>query len=270
VAPIGPDGSVGVIFCQLAVQMANYIQRILTMTKGPMIVLLSNRSWLSLLAVAGVLLCGHAPARAQQFSADLVTLKGDGTSAPAGRVHVSSDKVRIETPELADGFFVIDGAKPAAFFVRPAARLFMDARQSSRLTRIFVQVDPDDPCRQWEAMAKVAGVVDHGAKSQGSWRCERVGEETIDGNITIAYRAILSPNQELFGWIDPARRFPLRIKTEDGAVITAQNVRDEQQPAQLFEIPSSFRKFDPEALIRQIKQSDVWVANEKDSQRPLP
>ncbi len=53
----------------------------------------------------------------------------------------SDDKVRIETPELADGFFLVDGAKPAAYFVRPAARVFMDARQSSRLTQIFVPVD---------------------------------------------------------------------------------------------------------------------------------
>jgi hypothetical protein len=250
--------------------MANYVQRNPTMTKGPMIVLPSSRSWLSALAVAGFLLCGHAPARAQEFSADLVTLKGDGAPAPTGRLRVSSDKVRIETPELADGFFVIEGAKPAAFFVRPAARLFMDARQSSRLTRIFVQVDPDNPCRQWEAMAKVAGVMDQGLKNQGNWRCERVGEETIDGTSTIAYHAISSPNQELFGWIDPGRKFPLRIKMEDGAVIAARNIRDEPQSAQMFEIPSGFRKFDPEALIQRIKQSDVWVANEKDSRRPNP
>jgi hypothetical protein len=258
------------LFVNCPSKRANYIQRILTMTKGPMIVFPSNRSWLNLLAVAGFLLCGHAPAWAQQFSADLVTLKGDDAPEPAGRLRVSGDRVRIETPQLADGFFVIEGAKPAAFFVRPAARLFMEARQSSRLTRIFVQVDPDNPCQQWEAMSKVARVVDHGAKNQGNWRCERVGEEAIDGNSTIVYRAILSPNQELFGWIDPARRFPLRIKTEDGAVIAARNVRDEPQPAQMFEIPSGFRKFDPEALIERIKQSDVWVANEKASQRQNP
>jgi hypothetical protein len=119
-------------------------------------------------------------------------------------------------------------------------------------------------------MAKVAGVVDQGVKNQGNWRCERVGEETIGGSRTIAYRAISSPHQELFGWIDPVRKFPLRIKTGDGAVIAAQNIRDEPQPAQMFEIPSGFRKFDPEALIQRIMQSDVWVANEKDSQRPHP
>ena len=235
------------------------------MAKGPMNVLPSNRLWFGLLALAGVLLCGRAPAQAQQFSADLVTIGGDGAAAPAGKLRVDGDKVRIEAAEFADGFFLIDAAKPVALFVRPAARIFMEARQSSRLTQVFVPVDPDAPCRAWQAMARVAGVV-----GQEDWRCERAGEETIDGHRTIAYRAVSRSGREIFGWIDPVRKFPLRIKTEDGAVITAQNVRDEPQAAQWFEIPPGLRKFDPQALIHQIKQSDVWVAHENDSQGPHP
>jgi hypothetical protein len=229
----------------------------LTMIKGALVVLPSNLRWLGLLALAGLLVC--APAQAQQFSADLVTTRGDGAAAPAGKLRVYGDKVRIETPELADGFFVIDGAKPAAFFMRPAAGVFMEARQSSRLTRLFVQVDPEDPCRKWQTMARVAGIAD-----REDWRCERVGEETIDGQRAIAYRAVSTPGRELLGWIDPVRKFPSRIKSEDGATVTAQNIRDEPQPAQLFEIPPGFRKFDPQLLIQQIKQSDVWVEGEKD------
>ena len=72
----------------------------------------------------------------------------------------------------------------------------------------------------------------------GDWRCERIGEETIDGRHAIAYRAVSASGHEIFGWIDPVRKFPLRIKTGDGATITAQNIRDEPQPAQLFEIPA--------------------------------
>jgi hypothetical protein len=75
---------------------------------------------------------------------------------------------------------------------------------------------------------------------------------------------------EFFGWIDPIRKFPLRIKTQDGAVIAAENVRDEPQPATLFEIPQGLQKFDLEALIRRIKQSDVWVASEKDTDPSHP
>jgi hypothetical protein len=236
------------------------------MGKSPLIVLRSNRLlWLRLLALAAILLSGCAAAQAQQFSADLAIARGGGAAAPAGKLHVFGDKVRIETPDFADGFFLIDGATPAAFFVRPGAGIFMEARQSSRLTRILVQVDPGDPCRQWQAMASVAGVVD-----QGDWRCQRVGEETIDGHGAIAYRAVSASGREFFGWIDPVRKFPLRIRTEEGEVITADNVRDEPQAPQWFEIPPGLRKFDPQALIHQIKQSDVWVAHENDSQRPYP
>jgi hypothetical protein len=237
-----------------------FLQRISTMPKGPMIVMPPNKAWLSLLAVFGLLVCGRAPAQAQQFSADLVTTRGDGEAAvAAGKLHVSDGNVRIETPELADGFFLVNGARPTAYFVRPAAGTFMEARQSSRLTRIFVPVDPGEPCRQWQIMGRLAGTAD-----QSDWRCERVGEATIGGRNTTAYRIVSTPGRELFGWIDIARQFPLRIKTEDGSTITAENVRDEPQPAQLFEIPPGFRKFDPLNLIQRIKQSDVWVAGEKD------
>jgi hypothetical protein len=231
----------------------------LMMARSSMNVLPSNRIRLVLLALAGVLLCGRAPAQAQQFSADLVTTRGDEAAALVGKLRVDDDKVRIETAEFADGFFLIDAAKPAAFFVRPAAGIFMEARQSSRLTQVFVPVDPEAPCREWQAMARVAGVAD-----RQDWRCERAGEETIDGQRTIAYRAVAPSGRELFGWIDPVRKFPLRIKSEDGAVVTAQHVRDEPQSAQSFEIPAGFRKFDPQILIQQIKQSDVWVGDEKD------
>ena len=50
----------------------------------------------------------------------------------------------------------------------------------------------------------------------------------------------------------------------------AENVGDQPQPARLFEVPQGFRKFDPEALIRQIKQSDVWVADEKETDPSHP
>jgi hypothetical protein len=161
----------------------------------------------------------------------------------------------LETPEVADGFFLIDGTKPAATFVRPRTREFMDARQSSRLALIFVSVDPDNPCRQWQAMAQQAGLEDR------NWRCERLGEEMIAGRNTIAWRAISASGRQFSGWIDRERRFPLRVKTEDGRIITAEHVRDEPQPAELFQIPSGFRKFDPQLLIDRIKQSDVWVAD---------
>ena len=211
--------------------------------------------------VALGVLSGVVAAQAQQFSADIVRQRG-AAATPAGRLRVLDGKVRIETPELADGFFLVDATKPSAYFVRPAARIYMDARESSEFTRLFIPVDPDQPCRRWQAMAHLAGLAE-----QGGWRCERTGEEEIDGRYAVIFHAVTGSG-EFFGWIDRARKFPLRIKTEDGTIIALEQIRDEPQVGSLFEPPSNFRKFSPEALIEQIKQSDVWVAGEKDKAAP--
>jgi hypothetical protein len=197
------------------------------------------------------------PGQAQQFSAELMRTQ-NGITTAAGRLYVSGDKVRVESADFPDGFFLIDNAKPAAYFVRPAQAVFMDARQSTVLTQLFVPVDPDNPCLQWRAMAETAGLAE-----QGDWRCEAAGVETIEARETMAYRATPATGRSFIGSIDRIRRFPLRIKTDDGAIVTAESVRDEPQPANLFEMARGARKFDPQALIEQIKKSDVWVATPK-------
>ena len=212
--------------------------------------------WLGLLGLVGFLICGRTVAQAQQFSADLVETHDDGTAtAPAGKLRVFNDKVRFETPDHVDGFFLVDEENRAAYFARPAERVFMEARQSTRLTQVFVPVDPDNPCRQWQTMAKVAAAAEAG----DPWRCEHLSEEVIEGRRAAAYRAILPSGSHFVGWIDPELKFPLRIKLEDGATIVVRNIQQGPQPEGLFEIPTGFRKFDPQALIERIKQSDVWV-----------
>jgi hypothetical protein len=263
VAPVEPDGSVGAAFSASSGNIRRWMAK---MMKVPRVALAPARAWLGLWLFAGLLAGGSAPAQAQQlsteFSADMV-MTGDDAAVPVGRLRVFDGKVRIETPEFANAFFLVDVSKPSAYFVRPAMHIYMDARQSSRLTRWFVPVDPSDPCRQWQAMAQLAGVA-----GEHDWRCEQVGEETIDGRNTIVFRASFDLGQEhsggLLGWIDRLRRFPLRIKTEDGATVALEHVSDEAQPAAAFALPPGLRKFSPEALVEQIKQSDVWVGQPND------
>src|ERR1700722_15014295 len=75
-----------------------------------------------LLALLAFLLFGVFAVQAQQFSADIVVRHGD-ESKPAGHLSVRDGKVRIETAEHADCFFLVDPAKPLATFVRPGARV---------------------------------------------------------------------------------------------------------------------------------------------------
>lgn len=218
-------------------------------------------SGLSLLTEIGVLLCG-AIAHAQSFSADLRIAPRDGAPTErAGKLYVFGSKVRLETSDLSGGYFLIDVRAPSACFVRPAAQLFMDAKQSSRIGQWLVPVDPENPCRQWQVMAKLAGAVD-----QDYWNCEPLGNRSVEGRGTIGFRAIVSPGHEFAGWIDAERKFPVRIRAEDGAIISVENIRDEPLSAQLFELATGLRKFDPRLLIERIKQSDVWVEEPKSEQ----
>jgi hypothetical protein len=207
-------------------------------------------------ALGLAVLAFSAPAQAQQFSADLTRTGAGGIEPrPAGKLNVSNNKVRIETSDAPDGFFLVLGDANAAYFVRPAQKIFMDAKQSSQLPQVFVAVDPADPCARWQVMAKIAG-----AASQGTeWHCERIGDGTVGERRAIEYRAISPQNLRYFAWIDPQLHFPVRLQSEDGAVVALVDIQEAPQPEELFAVPAGFRKFDPQQLINVIKQSDVWV-----------
>jgi hypothetical protein len=193
---------------------------------------------------------------AHQFSAELIrTDAGDAEPHPAGKLNVLNNNVRIETSDVPGGFFLVLGDAEASYFVRPAQKIFMNAKQSSLLTQVFVAVDPNDPCRQWRAAARIAGAADQTKE----WYCERVGDESTAERRTIKYRAMSPGKQQYLIWIDPVIDFVVKLEADDGSSVEVANVREGLQPAQLFEIPAGYVKFDPQNLIDRIKQSDVWV-----------
>jgi hypothetical protein len=205
------------------------------------------------------LLLGSMSASALQFSADIVQIDKDG-ARNSGKVHVLDGKVRIEITSFPDGFFLLDGANNA-YFIRRSNRTYMEARQSSPLTRLMVSIDPDHPCQQWQEMALRAGSAGQDEAGQDdSWQCERMKEGTVAGRLALKYRVTASGGRELMSnWVDLELRFPLKVQLDDGTDISISNISTDQQPPELFEIPAGFHKFDPEALIRQIRHSDVWV-----------
>jgi hypothetical protein len=198
-----------------------------------------------------LLLCLADVCAAADFSADIV----GGNTTPA-KIYSADGKVRIETPEVTTGFFLVDGKVGTAVFVRPNQQIFTDARQSSRLTRLFIPVDPENPCSQWQAAARNAGI----PGADGEWRCERIdGGKAGDGRPVTQWR-VISPNQGSSQyWIDSSLRFPVRMRMSDGATLALENIRVATQSADLFTIPSNYRKLDPQSLLERIKHSDVWV-----------
>src|ERR1700689_2776106 len=196
----------------------------------------------------------HA-AHAIEFSADIVSRDSAGLAiGSAAKLYVSNHKVRIETPEASAGFLLTDADAGTAYFVRPAQQVFMDAKQSSLLTQIFVPVDAKDPCRRWQAAAGIAGVTNAG----GEWRCERINDEFV-GDRRAALFHVASAGSASQRWIDSDLEFPIKLLAADGTTIALEHIQIEAQPPSLFELPPGFRKLDPRALIERIKHSDAWV-----------
>jgi hypothetical protein len=199
------------------------------------------------------------PCPPREFSADIVSRDAAGAIVGgSARLYASGRKVRIETPEVPAGFFLIGSDLGTALFVGTTQRVFMDAKQSTRLTQIFVPVDPRDPCPQWRAAAQTAGVPGSG----GDWRCQRAAATCAGGGGaggTIEYRVDSPDQNSSLRWIDPRLEFPVKLKGADGGTIALENIRVEAQPENLFAIPAGFHKFDPQGLIDRIKHSDVWA-----------
>jgi hypothetical protein len=196
-------------------------------------------------------------AKAQEFSATIVSSspEGDQTNAGPGHVRVAGGKVRLELPDFPGGYFLIEPAANIADFVRPAQRVFMEARQSSRLAQILIPVDPDAPCRQWQTVAAVTKF----SGPREAWQCTASGKERVDGRDTVRYLAVAPDGHPYDIWIDPTVKFPVKIRAEVHAVITVTDIQEGPQPPTAFEIPAGFSKFNPQGLIDRIKQSDVWV-----------
>lgn len=201
-----------------------------------------------------------APSAPREFAADIVSRDAAGAAIGSGaRLYVSGRKVRIETPAVPAGYFLIADESGTAVFVATARRVYMDARQSSGLTQIFVPVEPRDPCPQWRAAAANAGVPGAG----GDWRCARAASAGAaagaDDGAAVEYRVTPPGQSSSRRWIDPRLAFPVKLQAADGATIALENIRIAAQPANLFAIPPGFRKFDPQGLIDRIKHSDVWA-----------
>jgi hypothetical protein len=209
--------------------------------------------------VLGVLVGSGCPVTSlagQQFSADLVaTAVAGGAAQTTGKIFVSNSKVRIETPDFPGGVFLLDGNAHTAYFVKPAQQVVMDAKQSTWLTQILVPLDPSDPCKQWQAMAEIAGAADRG----GQWRCDRLDIEGAGEGNAITYRAISPEGAAIDCRIDSQLGFVVSAHRDDGAAIDLENIQQGAPPTRLFEIPANFRRFSPQQLIDRIKHSDVWV-----------
>jgi hypothetical protein len=217
--------------------------------------MLVGRSILLCLALMAIE-AGAAAVEEPQFSADIVFRDRSGMETQArARLYAADGKIRIETAEAAGGYFLIDSEASSAIFVRPSLRSVMDAKQSSRLTRIFVIVGADGACRRWQS-AEVSAGVPAGAVP---WRCEQLESRPTQEAGMIEYRVQSAGQLSGERWVARDLKMPVKIQSTDGATISLERIRLAAQPPELFVVPPDYRKVDPQAVIERIKHSDVWA-----------
>jgi hypothetical protein len=209
----------------------------------------SLRSWIALAIAFFSLSARGLESPANEFSADIVSRDSHGGSAATvARLYASRGKARIEAANAPDGFFLIDPDAASALWVRPGHRIYMNARQSSPLTQIFVPVDAANPCPQWRAAfldALDGKGVDH-------WQCESLQKAK--------FRIVTVGQAEDQRIIDAKLQFPVRVISADGSSLSLEHIHVAHQSAELFAVPRDYQAFDPRALVERIKQSDVWAA----------
>ena len=219
--------------------------------------LIGSQSAVLMLLTFGSLSYAQSPA--QEFSADIVTRDAGGAVIGAAvKLHVSRQRTRIDGADAPGTFFITDGEAGTAFFVRPVQHLYMDAKQTTPLTRMFVAVDPRDPCRQWQEAARIAG--DAGAQE---WRCTRIRSAMMGDHAVSVYQVQSPGHPPSQRWIEPDLGITAKSVEADGSTLALENIRIESQPQSLFSLPPDYRKLDPQALIERIKHSDVWAEPEK-------
>ena len=85
--------------------------------------------------------------------------------------------------------------------------------------------------------------------SGGDGKIETVGPDTVDGVAATKYKMTTGEGKVNFLWVDAARRFPVKIASEDGSfTILWKNFQVGPQDAALFEPPSGYQVMNMPAM----------------------
>jgi hypothetical protein len=137
--------------------------------------------------------------QAQDFSADVVytsvpatqeSSKGTAATAPttASRIFVSKANMRLESRGMTDLVMLVNAADHTTVILYPGQKTYQ--KIGSRPSQYFRSTSVESACTDWQAAA------------DKQLKCEKVGEETIDGRKTIKYRNLLVDGSAEYVWID--------------------------------------------------------------------
>jgi hypothetical protein len=201
-----------------------------------------------------VVLClGSVCAFAQQFSADMVRQKPEGT--PVSKVAVKGEKIRFAVngkDPSKESIVVIDLKEETGFMVLPDNKSYTPMMKGRIATAMpfFRPTDAENACPSWEAYV-------HQPSS-----CSKVGNETVDDRETVKYKGVARNGDTGFAWVDRKLNFVTKWEGEKGAV-AFKNIQEGPQSLALFTVPSGFQEMDSVATHKPSSKA-------KTAKKPFP
>lgn len=193
--------------------------------------------------------CAGALAQAD-FSADIVNLSAASNTFHT-RIFSTRDKLRFQGEDKAgrtNSIMIVNLAEGTHIVLLPQQKQYVVSKRTQIPGQgvVFFQAkDVENACGQWLTM--MPSVVD-ADDSQDSRKappirhsCRKIGHETVNNRDTVKYEDTSKKGDASAIWLDVKLRFPMKWKNAVGGG-ELRNIKEEAQPAGLFEIPKGYVK----------------------------
>lgn len=207
------------------------------------------RKWISRLPTIALLVISAASTSAKkvEFSADMQVLDGAGRTQIV-KLFVGNEHARLDRPTTEDetdgiGSLLIDFDHQFLFLLIPQSKMYLQIAGSNgtpfyRGAWMFRPSSPDNPCGGWVSEANQRGI---------TLRCQRAGEDSVNGRPTSRWDATIPDGGHGSLWYDPSLNFIVKVlRTSKGGIQSGyelQNIKEGTQPQTLFEFPTGYRQF---------------------------
>jgi len=194
--------------------------------------------------VAVLLLASVALAQTE-FSAEVVDTQKSGASTRA-KIYCAKDKIRFEPAEKDQrgmGAFIVNLTTQTSTVLMDQQHMYMEMPAQMAAQRnpykFFRTGDVENACSDWLQLSWNKGGT-----------CHKVGSDTVNGRSTVKYEGTNGNGDAGFVWLDPKLRFPVKWEGKNGGG-ELRNIQEGAQPANLFEVPAGYTKFDMGSMMQR-------------------
>lgn len=193
---------------------------------------------------AAIVVLGLFPAAgaAQEFSADVVYVAASKPGASSAgketlpqhssKLYVSKDKIRLETRGFTGTILLVNGGEHTTVALFPGQKAYQPLATGP--SQYFRVQDAENACPDWQKATDQKIV------------CEKVGHEVVDGRQVVKYQNKGATDASTAAvWIDLGLKFVVKWEGA-GSGAELHNIKEAQQAADLFAVPSSYKALQPQ------------------------